>query len=115
MALTVRKAIKSGEDDCKEDEPTGGVNTPPLAPNLVKLTARAAMIAFVANLLVDNGNLLARAFGVPYRTTSVNRLEQPEPVRKVLETYQCVEERHVQLQQEAQLDTGYMTGRQFGR
>lgn len=54
-------------------------------------------------------------YGVPYRTTPVNRLEQPEPVRKALETYQRVEERRVQLQQEAQLDTGYMTGRQFGR
>lgn len=49
----------------------------------------------------------------PVRSSPIIAAEQPEPVRKALETYQRVEERRIQLQQEAQLDTGVFSGRQF--
>ena len=71
MVLTVRKALKSPEQSMKESEPDqpaageGAEKEMPLAKSIVLLVIGAALIAWGANLLVDNGTLIAKALGVP--------------------------------------------------
>lgn len=62
MVITViqmkRNPVKISEEEVKE-------NTRPLWRDLVDLVIGAAAIAFGANLLVENGTLIAQALGVP--------------------------------------------------
>lgn len=63
MVITVRQAINNrvvtdSEDDGEEEEK-------PLWKNLVLLIGGAAIIAVGANLLVDNGQIIAMGLGVP--------------------------------------------------
>ena len=61
MVLTVRRAVSasgSGQDDGETEER-------PLGRLILLLAVGAALIAWGANLLVDNGTLIASALGVP--------------------------------------------------
>lgn len=48
-----------------EEEPEGNLEEAPLVKNILLLVIGAALIALGANLLVDNGTLIAQALGVP--------------------------------------------------
>lgn len=65
MTFTVRQALKnpqmSGETDDKESD--RGESR--IAKDIVLLVVGAALIAIGATLLVDNGTLIAKGFGVP--------------------------------------------------
>ena len=73
MVITVRKALKSPGQSLKESEPApdqpaageGAEKELPLSKSIVLLVIGAALIAWGANLLVDNGTLIAKALGVP--------------------------------------------------
>ena len=61
MVLTVRSAVRSSG----KAEEGGETEEQPLAKLLALLVIGAALIAWGANLLVDNGTLIASALGVP--------------------------------------------------
>ena len=61
MVLTVRSAVRSSG----KAEEGGETEERPLAKLLALLVIGAALIAWGANLLVDNGTLIASALGVP--------------------------------------------------
>ncbi len=69
MAFTIRQAIKSpGDEKNAEGEPAEGETSEkerPLWLLIVLLLAGAGLIAVGADLLVDNGTLIAAALGVP--------------------------------------------------
>lgn len=62
MTITIRQAIKTrgvkDEEEAEEEEK-------PLWKNIVLLLVGAAVIALGANLLVDNGKIIALGLGVP--------------------------------------------------
>lgn len=63
MFLSVRKALKTPQ--ISEDDPAEGVDNKTLVKNIILLVVGAALIAFGADLLVDNGIIIAEALGVP--------------------------------------------------
>ncbi|MBO5866551.1 MAG: calcium/sodium antiporter, partial [Clostridia bacterium] len=63
MFLSVRKALKTPQ--INEDDPAEGVDNKTLVKNIILLVVGAALIAFGADLLVDNGIIIAEALGVP--------------------------------------------------
>ncbi len=63
MVFTVRQGLKNPE--MAELEGLGEIKKEPLWMDLVQLLAGAAVIAVGADLLVDNGTLIAKALGVP--------------------------------------------------
>ncbi len=63
MFLSVRKALKTPQ--IREDDPVEGVDNKTLVKNIILLVIGAALIATGADLLVDNGTLIAVALGVP--------------------------------------------------
>lgn len=60
MILLVRQALRAPKVFDREEPPTGS-----LGKDLALLVAGAVLIAFGADLLVDNGTLIAQALGVP--------------------------------------------------
>ena len=62
--LRVRNLPQS-EENTDADDSESGEKTSGLVMEIVKLVAGAAAIAFGADLLVDNGTLIAQALGVP--------------------------------------------------
>lgn len=64
MVLSIRKALKSpmSVDEPQQNEPE---NNKKLIINIVLLVIGAEAIAFGADLLVDNGTIIAKALGVP--------------------------------------------------
>lgn len=63
ICLTVYQMKKNPEPAVEAEEPEG--ETGSLAKDLLLLVVGAALIAVGANLLVDNGTLIAQALGVP--------------------------------------------------
>ena len=63
MVLTVRQGLKNPEQAEEEEEETGAPKK--LWQELLLLVIGAAVIAVGADLLVDNGTLIAQALGVP--------------------------------------------------
>lgn len=63
ICLTVYQMKKNPEPAAEAEEPEG--ETGSLAKDLLLLVVGAALIAVGANLLVDNGTLIAQALGVP--------------------------------------------------
>ncbi|MBE7025854.1 MAG: calcium/sodium antiporter [Ruminococcaceae bacterium] len=60
MFLTVRKLTKPGMAKTETEKPTGSI-----WKDILLLIVGAALIAFGADLLVDNGTLIAEGLGVP--------------------------------------------------
>ena len=65
MVLTVRQAVKSPGDAASEESDSDGEKDKALWLLIVLLIIGAALIAVGADLLVDNGTLIAAALGVP--------------------------------------------------
>ena len=72
MVITVRKALRSPGDAPGREQPEDAAGKPekaeeemPLPKSVLLLAVGAALIAWGANLLVDNGTLIATALGVP--------------------------------------------------
>lgn len=65
--LNIRRASKEGEDE-EEDGDAGDISIP---KQLLILVVCAALLYVGANLLVDNGILIAEALGVPERVIAV--------------------------------------------
>ena len=63
MFLSVRKALKTPQ--INEDDKAEGVSNKELVKNIFLLVIGAALIAVGADLLVDNGIIIAEALGVP--------------------------------------------------
>ena len=63
MFLSVRKALKTPQ--IREDDPAEGVSNKALVKSIILLIVGAALIAVGADLLVDNGIIIAEALGVP--------------------------------------------------
>ena len=63
MFLSVRKALKTPQ--INEDDKAEGVSNKELVKNIFLLVIGAALIAIGADLLVDNGIIIAEALGVP--------------------------------------------------
>lgn len=61
MFLTIRSGLKGPQKDLETTQEV----TSPLWKSLVSLIGGAALIAVGANLLVDNGTIIAKALGVP--------------------------------------------------
>ncbi len=66
MILTIRQAVKSPGDEKSEPEPEEGAEKEkPMWLLIVLLIVGAALIAIGADLLVDNGTIIAQYMGVP--------------------------------------------------
>ena len=65
MVLTVRQALRKPESAPPAEEETAEKTAAPLWKDILMLVIGAVLIAFGADLLVDNGTILARALGVP--------------------------------------------------
>jgi len=65
MTVTVRQMTRKDGSKNPPAEPEEPVQEQPLWKNLLLLVLGAALIALGANLLVDNGTLIAQALGVP--------------------------------------------------
>lgn len=63
MFLSVRKALKTPQ--IREDDPAEGVSNKQFIKSIILLVVGAALIAIGADLLVDNGIIIAEALGVP--------------------------------------------------
>ena len=63
MFLSVRKALKTPQ--IREDDPVEGVSNKQFIKSIIMLVVGAALIAVGADLLVDNGIIIAEALGVP--------------------------------------------------
>ena len=63
MFLSVRKALKTPQ--IREDDPAEGVSNKQFIKSIILLVVGAALIAVGADLLVDNGIIIAEALGVP--------------------------------------------------
>ena len=63
MYLTVRHGLKNPDE--AHDEAEGGDGSDPMWKMLLLLIGGAAIIAWGANLLVDNGTIIAQELGVP--------------------------------------------------
>lgn len=63
MVMTVRQGLKNPTEDTEEAD--SAEKAKPFWQELLLLVIGAALIAWGANLLVDNGTLLAQAMGVP--------------------------------------------------
>lgn len=63
MFLSVRKALKTPQ--IREDDPVEGVSNKQFIKSIIMLIVGAALIAVGADLLVDNGIIIAEALGVP--------------------------------------------------
>lgn len=63
MFLSVRKALKTPQ--IREDDPAEGVSNKQFIKSIFLLVVGAALIAIGADLLVDNGIIIAEALGVP--------------------------------------------------
>ena len=65
IAYTIWDGKKNGFSGAEETEETEGQEEPPLWKTILMLAAGAAGIAVGANLLVDNGTIIAESLGVP--------------------------------------------------
>lgn len=63
MFLSVRKALKTPQ--IREDDPAEGISNKQFIKSIILLVVGAALIAIGADLLVDNGIIIAEALGVP--------------------------------------------------
>lgn len=63
IVLTVRQGMKKPAGNVSQEEATEEL--PPMWKSVLLLVVGAALIAIGANLLVDNGTLIAQALGVP--------------------------------------------------
>lgn len=63
MFLSVRKALKTPQ--IREDDPAEGVSNKQFIKSIILLVVGATLIAIGADLLVDNGIIIAEALGVP--------------------------------------------------
>lgn len=65
MVFTIRQAIRSPQADAEKTESSSDTADTALWKEIVLLIAGAVLIALGANLLVDNGTLIAEGLGVP--------------------------------------------------
>lgn len=65
MIIVVLEAVKSGKEEKKEEAPEEESENMPMGKAMVFLIFGAAIIAFGATLLVDNGTIIATCLGVP--------------------------------------------------
>jgi len=65
MTVTIRQAVKTPQEEASGGEDGGVSEDKPIWKLIIFLIIGAALIAEGANLLVDNGTLIAAALGVP--------------------------------------------------